>query len=244
MGSIVTVGADVVDWAVVRSAEELVPPLRENAAEAERLNRLPAASIEALEKAGLTRLTTPKQLGGAAGERADRVRGHPVLARGCGSTSWVVALYALCGFWASLFPDSVQEEVFARPGARARCREPGASPRQRVTCSCPPRGPSRSFRCCPGSTRQTPTAVSSSTPTRSTPSCSPRAPGPWSAWRRVSWSPSLTVPPAGRCHSRTLTGSRPARWRSSRRGDRDADRIRPRARAPGHGDPAPACGAG
>ena len=30
----------------------------------------------------------------------------------------MAALYALCGYWASLFPDSVQKEVFTGPGTR------------------------------------------------------------------------------------------------------------------------------
>jgi hypothetical protein len=56
MGAVATERAgDAVDWALVRSAEELVPLLRENVGEAERLNRLPTANIEALEKADLTR---------------------------------------------------------------------------------------------------------------------------------------------------------------------------------------------
>jgi 3-hydroxy-9,10-secoandrosta-1,3,5(10)-triene-9,17-dione monooxygenase len=118
MGPMTTERADAVDWAVVRSAEELVPLLRENAADAERLNRLPAATIEALEKAGLTRLTTPRHLGGLQVNGPTEFEVTRTLARGCGSTSWVVALYALCGFWASLFPDSVQEEVFTGQGAR------------------------------------------------------------------------------------------------------------------------------
>lgn len=40
------------------------------------------------------------------------------LARGCGSSSWVAALYSVCGWWAALFPDSVQDEVFADQGTR------------------------------------------------------------------------------------------------------------------------------
>jgi alkylation response protein AidB-like acyl-CoA dehydrogenase len=119
MGAVVTGRAgDAVDWALVRSAEELVPLLRENAGEAERLNRLPAANIEALEKAGLTRLTTPKHLGGLQVNGPTEFEVTRTLARGCGSTSWVAALYALCGYWASLFPDSVQKEVFTGPGTR------------------------------------------------------------------------------------------------------------------------------
>jgi 3-hydroxy-9,10-secoandrosta-1,3,5(10)-triene-9,17-dione monooxygenase len=109
---------DDVDHGVVRAAEELLPLLREHAAEAERLRRLPSATVEALEKHGLTRLTTPKRFGGLQVNLPTEFEVVRTIAKACGSTSWVVALYALCGYWASLFPDAVQEEVFSGPDAR------------------------------------------------------------------------------------------------------------------------------
>lgn len=120
--------ADYVDWDLVRSAEELVPLLRDNAEEAERLNRLPAASIKALEAAGMTRLTMPARLGGVQANLPTELEVTRVLARGDGSASWVMSLYAVCGYWASLFPDSVQREVFSGPGSRvAGISTPGGS---------------------------------------------------------------------------------------------------------------------
>ncbi len=110
--------SEYVDRAVVEAAERLVPLLKEKALEAERAKRLPAANIEALEAAGLTRLTTPSRFGGLQAGLATEFEVTRVLATACGSTAWVTALYALCGYWASLFPDSVQEEVFNGRGAR------------------------------------------------------------------------------------------------------------------------------
>ena len=109
---------DDVDWDLVRAAGELLPLLRENAVEAERLRRLPTSTIAALEERGLTRLTTPKQFGGLQANLPTEFEVVRTLATACGSTSWVVALYALCGYWAALFPDAVQEEVFSGPGSR------------------------------------------------------------------------------------------------------------------------------
>jgi 3-hydroxy-9,10-secoandrosta-1,3,5(10)-triene-9,17-dione monooxygenase len=110
--------ADVVDWDLVRSAEELIPLLSESAEEAERLNRLPAVTIKALESAGMTRLTMPARLGGEQANLPTQFEVTRSLARGCGSASWVASLYAVCGYWASLFPDSVQDEVFTGPESR------------------------------------------------------------------------------------------------------------------------------
>lgn len=114
----ISVSADLIDWALVRSVEELIPMLRENAAEAERLNRLPAANIKALEGVGATRLTVPKRFGGLQANLPTQFEVTRSIARGCGSTSWVMSLYGVCGYWASLFPDSVQEEVFTGPDTR------------------------------------------------------------------------------------------------------------------------------
>ncbi|MFI1761441.1 acyl-CoA dehydrogenase family protein [Streptomyces sp. NPDC020800] len=110
--------SDHVDHALVRSVEELLPMLRGNAADAERLRRLPSAGIEALEALGVTRLTAPRRFGGLQVNAATEFEVVRTIARACGSTSWVMALYALCGYWASLFPDPVQELVFSGPGAR------------------------------------------------------------------------------------------------------------------------------
>jgi 3-hydroxy-9,10-secoandrosta-1,3,5(10)-triene-9,17-dione monooxygenase len=110
--------AGYVDWDLVRSAEELVSLLRDNAEEGERGNRLPDASIKALEAAGMTRLTMPRRLGGVQANLPTQFEVTRTLARGDGSASWVMSLYVVCGYWASLFPDTVQKEVFSGPGSR------------------------------------------------------------------------------------------------------------------------------
>jgi alkylation response protein AidB-like acyl-CoA dehydrogenase len=109
---------DYVDWDLVGSAEELVALLLDNAEEGERRNRLPADSIKALDAAGMTRLTMPARLGGVQANLPTQFEVTRTLARGDGSASWVTSLYMVCGYWASLFPDSVQAEVFTGPGSR------------------------------------------------------------------------------------------------------------------------------
>lgn len=112
------VSADPVDRALVRRTEDLLPLLRANAAEAERLRRLPAANVEALQGIGATRLTMPARFGGLQANLPTQFEVIRTIARGCGSSSWVAALYTVCGWWASLFPDQVQEEVFSSPDVR------------------------------------------------------------------------------------------------------------------------------
>jgi alkylation response protein AidB-like acyl-CoA dehydrogenase len=107
-----------VDWSLVRAAEGVLPLLRDNAREAERQRNLPESTIKALEACGLTRMTVPRRLGGLQVSLATEFEVIRTLARACGSTSWVTSLYAVCGYWASLFPDRVQDEVFSDSGAR------------------------------------------------------------------------------------------------------------------------------
>ena len=106
-------GADL-----VRRAEDLLPLLRENAARAERERRLTDEVVEALAEAGVFRMSTPRRFGGLQTELPAQFEVIRTIARGCGSSSWVSALYAVCGWWASLFGDEVQDEVFADPDTR------------------------------------------------------------------------------------------------------------------------------
>jgi alkylation response protein AidB-like acyl-CoA dehydrogenase len=103
---------------LVGRTEDLLPLLRDNAARAEADRRLPADVVDALADAGVFRMSVPRRFGGLQTDLPTQFEVIRTLARGCGSTSWVSALYAVCGWWASLFGDDVQEEVFADPGVR------------------------------------------------------------------------------------------------------------------------------
>lgn len=118
ISDISTTTADPVDWNLVHKTEALLPLLRGNAEEAERLRRLPAANVEALTELGIMRMSMPERFGGVQANLPTQFEVLRTLARGCGSTAWVSALYTVCGWWASLFPDQVQDEVFASPDIR------------------------------------------------------------------------------------------------------------------------------
>jgi alkylation response protein AidB-like acyl-CoA dehydrogenase len=103
---------------IVDRAEALVPLLREHAARAEAERRLPDEVVAAAAAAGVFTMSTPERFGGPQLDLPSQFEVIRTLARGCSSTSWVAALYAVCNWWASLFGDEVQEEVFAEPGTR------------------------------------------------------------------------------------------------------------------------------
>ncbi len=99
-------------------ARALVPSLREHAIETEKLRRVPDASIAALRQSGLFRLFQPARYGGIEAPARAFIEIGATLARGCGSTSWVlnnlVAHNWMLGYW----PLAAQDDVWqARPDA-------------------------------------------------------------------------------------------------------------------------------
>jgi alkylation response protein AidB-like acyl-CoA dehydrogenase len=98
--------------------DALVPLLRANALATEREGRVAAENISALEQAGVFKMTAPKEAGGYELPVATQVEVLASVARGCGSTSWVTAVYSV-GIWmVGNFADTIQDEVFAQPDVR------------------------------------------------------------------------------------------------------------------------------
>jgi alkylation response protein AidB-like acyl-CoA dehydrogenase len=102
----------------VRRASELVPLLRRHAAWAEQNRRLHDEVIAALADAGIFRLRQPERYGGYEADTSTLVDVAAELGRGDGSVAWVTSVYWIPGYMACLFPDHVQDEVFATPDTR------------------------------------------------------------------------------------------------------------------------------
>jgi 3-hydroxy-9,10-secoandrosta-1,3,5(10)-triene-9,17-dione monooxygenase len=103
---------------LVGRAAELVPLIARNAGKAEDNRRLADETIEALADAGLLRMRVPARFGGYESDMTTVVDVLAELARGDGSTSWVASVYAISSWMVGLFPDHVQDEVFADPNVR------------------------------------------------------------------------------------------------------------------------------
>lgn len=103
---------------LVRRAAELAPVLRSHAKWTEENRRLHDESIEALANAGIFRMRVPARYGGYESDAA--TLGQVVAAIGLsdGSASWNAAVWSVCAWLACLFPDHVQDEVFASPDVR------------------------------------------------------------------------------------------------------------------------------
>jgi 3-hydroxy-9,10-secoandrosta-1,3,5(10)-triene-9,17-dione monooxygenase len=93
-------------------AERLIPILRERAARAEELRRLPDETIADLHSAGLFRILQPRRVGGSELPFRSIVELVAVIARGCGSTAWVLANLAAHHWLAGMWPKQAQDEVW------------------------------------------------------------------------------------------------------------------------------------
>ncbi|WP_256104174.1 acyl-CoA dehydrogenase family protein [Streptomyces sp. ODS05-4] len=103
---------------LVRRAGELAPLLKKNAPQAEEDRRLQDETVEALAEAGLFKLRVPKRYGGYEADTRTLVDVAAALGRADGAAAWTTSVYWIPTFMACLFPDSVQDEVFATPDVR------------------------------------------------------------------------------------------------------------------------------
>lgn len=93
--------------------DEFVARLADRAEEAERLRRLPAATISDFRQTDLFRLLLPARFGGLQASFPELLQPIRRMAHGCASSAWTLGFYALHNWMLSLFNPRVQDEVFA-----------------------------------------------------------------------------------------------------------------------------------
>lgn len=103
---------------LVDRVSQLVPLLRKNAAWAEENRRLHEETVEALADAGVFKMRVSKRYGGYESDTRTLVDVGAELGRADGSLSWVASVYWIPTWMTGLFPDEVQDEVFATPDVR------------------------------------------------------------------------------------------------------------------------------
>ncbi len=103
---------------LVAEASRLVPLLRENAQRGERDRRLPEESLQGIADSGLLKMRIPGHYGGYESDMRTVVDVLSEVARGDGSASWTLSVWAISTWMLGLFPDEVQDEVFSAPGVR------------------------------------------------------------------------------------------------------------------------------
>ncbi|HTQ16789.1 acyl-CoA dehydrogenase [Mycobacterium sp.] len=93
--------------------DDFVARLAERAEEAERLRRLPAATVSEFRQTDLFRLLLPARFGGIQASFPELLEPVRRMAHGCASSAWTLGFYALHNWLLSLFYPQLQEEVFA-----------------------------------------------------------------------------------------------------------------------------------
>ncbi|WP_225803862.1 3-hydroxy-9,10-secoandrosta-1,3,5(10)-triene-9,17-dione monooxygenase oxygenase subunit [Streptomyces sp. NK15101] len=109
------------DHDVLTAVRALAPALRERAAEAERLRRVPDASVGELEAAGFFRLLRPRAYGGLAADPAVFYAAVHEIAKACGSTGWAASVLGVHPWYVAQFDPRVQEEVWGADASTRIC---------------------------------------------------------------------------------------------------------------------------
>ena len=97
---------------VIESARAMIPRLRERAAETEKLRRVPDATIEEFHQAGLFRILQPHRVGGFEFHPSIYLDVCGEIARGCASSSWVLANLAAHHLFMALWDPRAQDDVW------------------------------------------------------------------------------------------------------------------------------------
>jgi alkylation response protein AidB-like acyl-CoA dehydrogenase len=103
---------------LVKRAQDLVPVLRKNAPWSEQNRRLADETVEAMTEAGIFRMRTPARYGGYECDTSTLVDVGIQLGRGDGAPAFNTAAWWITAWNVGLFPDEVQDEVFADPDTR------------------------------------------------------------------------------------------------------------------------------
>lgn len=90
----------------------MVPRLKERASAADELRRCPDETIRELNESGLTRVLQPRRVGGSELPWVVLIDVGAELARGCGSTAWNWANYAVHHWMLAFWPVACQDEIW------------------------------------------------------------------------------------------------------------------------------------
>lgn len=102
-----------VDPEILARARALAPLLARNAERADRERRIPQENIDALAEAGLWGLTRPRSRGGYQTNVRTTVEVIRELAKGCGSTAWVMMISTIEQMVVCFMPPKAQEDIYA-----------------------------------------------------------------------------------------------------------------------------------
>lgn len=97
---------------ILAAVKALVPTLRQRAAVAEEMRRVPEESIRELAEIGVFKMTVPVEYGGYALTPRQIIPVFAEIARGCGSTGWVAWVTTAGTQWMTAYSHELQREMF------------------------------------------------------------------------------------------------------------------------------------
>jgi alkylation response protein AidB-like acyl-CoA dehydrogenase len=106
---------------LIAKVHEIGPLLREHAAEADRERRVPQASIDALEAAGIFGINSPKQFGGLEGGARMLLDVTSAIGTYCTNAAWISVISCVSTMLSLRFPESAYRRIYAgnRPARMA-----------------------------------------------------------------------------------------------------------------------------
>jgi 3-hydroxy-9,10-secoandrosta-1,3,5(10)-triene-9,17-dione monooxygenase len=109
------------DREVVARARDLQPLIRAKAQVGEEARRVNEEVVEALHAQGLFHIAIPGRLGGLGGNFRTFIEAVSEIGRADGGTGWAAALLNVCTWFATLFGEEAQSEVFGKKGGTRVC---------------------------------------------------------------------------------------------------------------------------
>jgi 3-hydroxy-9,10-secoandrosta-1,3,5(10)-triene-9,17-dione monooxygenase len=98
----------------LQRVRELIPAIRERAAETERLRRLPDQTWHELREAGALRALQPRRWGGLELDPQVFYQAAMEVAAACPSTGWVLSVVGVHPWQIALFPDQAQADIWGK----------------------------------------------------------------------------------------------------------------------------------
>ena len=98
--------------ALIEAARAMIPTLRQRAAQAEELRRMPDETVADFHRAGFFRVLQPFRVGGYEFDPSIYIDICAEVARGCPSSSWVLANLAAHHLFMALWSEQAQDEVW------------------------------------------------------------------------------------------------------------------------------------
>ncbi|MCG8316921.1 MAG: flavin-dependent monooxygenase [Pseudomonadales bacterium] len=107
-----SIATEVTAEEVIQRAKDMIPFLKEQAAQAEEERKIPETTVAKMQAEGLFRVLQPKRWGGYEMDPQVFFEVQMALAEGCMSTAWIYGVIAVHNWQIALFDLKAQEDIW------------------------------------------------------------------------------------------------------------------------------------